>query len=165
MGLPVSSVSRRAISLTRARRRSPILQRMRPRSEADIFAHGPAKAARAAWTARSMSVASPSAISAIVSPVAGFTVGWRLPDAASRHSDPIRSFPPEASSGSVRVSVGFTSTSGLRRVVVDAPTDLAAQAACLDVLNEERGRAVLLTQRAVQVFQDAEPGVQADEID
>ena len=59
---------------------------MRPRSDAVILLHGPASnALRAAFTARSMSSASPSATRARVSPVAGLGVSNVLPDAESVH--------------------------------------------------------------------------------
>src|SRR5579863_1982034 len=53
--------------------------------------HGPvSKAARAAFTARSISSRSPSATFARTSPVAGLYVGKVLPDAASTHFPLIR---------------------------------------------------------------------------
>jgi hypothetical protein len=59
---------------------------IRPRSDGVIRLHGPSSNAfRAAWTARSMSSASPSATRASVVPVAGLGVSNVLPEAASDH--------------------------------------------------------------------------------
>ena len=75
-----------------SRIRSPIRQISLPRSDAVIRRHGPvSNARRAARTARSMSSASPRAISASLSSVAGLTVSNVLPDAASTHSPSISS--------------------------------------------------------------------------
>ena len=61
-------------------------QMIRPRSDGVILLHGPSSnALRAAFTARLMSSASPSATRASVSPVAGLGVSNVLPDAASIH--------------------------------------------------------------------------------
>ena len=61
-------------------------QMIRPRSDGVILDHGPdSNALRAARTARLMSSASPSAMCARVSPVAGLGVSKVLPDAASAH--------------------------------------------------------------------------------
>jgi hypothetical protein len=106
IGLPASSVSSRPSSSFRFVISSAIRQSILPRSAADIFPQGPSKAARPARTAASMSGASASAISVSVSPVAGFSVGNRFPLWASRHSPPIRSFPPEARRGVVIVASG-----------------------------------------------------------
>src|SRR5262245_26574763 len=166
IGFPASSDSSRAMSSRFLRIRSPRRQSALPRSEADIFAHGPTNASCAALTARSMSAASPSAISAIDSPVAGLSVGKRFPETASRHSEPISMRPPDLRSGAARVSLGFTvGLRGSACVIVDAAPDLAAQASGLDVLDEERGRAVLLAERTVQIFEDAETRVQTHQID
>ena len=48
IGLPLCSVSSRAISSARSISFSPSFQTSRPRSRADSFAHGPSNAARAA---------------------------------------------------------------------------------------------------------------------
>ena len=98
-GLPLSSDSSWASSSACSRIRSPIRQMIRPRSDGVSLLHGPSNAARAAATARLMSSASPSAIQASVSPVAGFGVsnvspvaGFGvsnvLPDAAWVHWPP-----------------------------------------------------------------------------
>src|SRR5688572_24412735 len=50
-------------------------------------------------------------------------------------------------------------------IFIDAFTNLAAEAAGLDVLREQRTGTVFLPHAAVQVFEDAEPRVEADEID
>src|SRR4029078_12193311 len=145
IGFPASSDSRRAMSSRFLRIRSPRRQSALPRSDADIFGHGPSNASRAALTPISTSAASPSAISAIGSPVAGLSVGKRFPETASRHSEPISMRAPDLRSGAARVSLGFTG--GLRGsacVVVHAAPDLAAQAPGLDLLNEERRREGIL---------------------
>src|SRR5690348_2871609 len=82
-GLPLSSDSSWASSLVCSRIRSPMRQMIRPRSDGLILLHGPSSNAfLAAVTARLMSSASPSAIRASVSPVAGLGVSKVLPDAA-----------------------------------------------------------------------------------
>src|SRR4029450_13560984 len=50
-------------------------------------------------------------------------------------------------------------------ILIHALSRFAPEAARLHVLCEQRTRAVFLPQAAVQVFQDAEPRVEADEID
>src|SRR5277367_6864738 len=66
---------------------------MRPRSDGVIRLQGPSSnALRAAATARLTSSASPSAIRASVSPVAGLGVSNVLPDAASVHCPLMNSF-------------------------------------------------------------------------
>jgi hypothetical protein len=63
---------------------------MRPRWRGFIAAQGPdSKALRAAATARSRSSRPASATSAIVSPVAGFEVAKRFPEAAGENSPPM----------------------------------------------------------------------------
>src|ERR1700756_4454569 len=75
-GLPLSSDSSCANSSVCFSIRSARRHIMRPRSEGEIFDHGPvAKAARAAFTARSISSRSPSATFERTSPVAGFVGG------------------------------------------------------------------------------------------
>src|SRR6058998_4329355 len=112
-----------------------------------------------------MSAASPSAISASGSAVAGLRVRKRFPETASRHSAPIRRRPPDASRGADIVSLGFKRSSGLLRVVVDAAADFPAEPAGFHVSHEKRGWAVLVAQGPLQVFQDAEARVQPDEVD
>src|SRR5580698_2058461 len=58
---------------------------MRPRADGDILLHGPSKARRAAFTAASMSAASPSATDAIRISVAGSKTSKYFPDFASTH--------------------------------------------------------------------------------
>src|SRR6516164_10175950 len=85
-GLPLSSDSSWASSSVCARIRSPMRQMIRPRSDGVILLHGPSSNAfLAAFTARLMSSASPSATRASVSPVAGLGVSNVLPDAAWLH--------------------------------------------------------------------------------
>src|SRR3954469_3278417 len=50
-------------------------------------------------------------------------------------------------------------------VVIDPTSDFSAETAGLDVLRQQRAGAVLLPHAAVQVFEDAEPRVEADQID
>src|SRR3954471_8212558 len=50
-------------------------------------------------------------------------------------------------------------------VVIDSASDFSAETTGLDVLRQQRAGAVLLPHAAVQVFEDAEPRVEADEID
>ena len=89
--------------------RSPIRQMIRPRSDGVIRLHGPvSNARRAAFTARSMSSASPSATRARVSPVAGLGVSNVLPDAESDHRplmNSCRGTPRNASTLRSRVTV------------------------------------------------------------
>src|SRR5580765_5132555 len=93
MGLPLSSVSRRASSSACASTRSPSFHSARERSMGLSFAHGPSSAARAARTARSTSSAPASATVVIGSSVAGFTVVNVAPDAASTASPLMMSRP------------------------------------------------------------------------
>src|SRR5687767_4556821 len=91
MGFPLSSVSTRPNSSARASSMSAARIRMRPRSRGFIEAHAPdSKAPRAAFTARSRSSRPASAISASGSPVAGFVVENRLPEAAGTNSPPMK---------------------------------------------------------------------------
>src|SRR5262245_37474799 len=83
IGLPLSSVSRRASSSACSSTRSPSFHSTRERSIGFIFAHGPLKAAWAALTARSTSSGPASATVVIGSSVAGFTVVNVAPEAAS----------------------------------------------------------------------------------
>src|SRR5271156_6264884 len=90
-GLPLSSDSSCANSSAYFSSKSESFQIRRPRSEGEILDHGPElKAARAAFTARSMSSRSPAATLARTSPVAGLYVGKVLPEAASTHLPLIR---------------------------------------------------------------------------
>src|ERR1044071_4328638 len=93
IGLPLSSVSRRASSSACASTRSPSFQSRRERSMGLSFAHGPSSAARAARTARSTSSAPASATVVMGSSVAGFTVVNVAPDAASTATPSIMSRP------------------------------------------------------------------------
>src|SRR5215210_1180559 len=85
IGLPLCRVSSRATSSARSIRRSPSLRTSRPRSRADICAHGPLSAARADSTASFRSSASADATEAHTSSVAGLMTSMVLPDAAGRH--------------------------------------------------------------------------------
>ena len=84
-------------------------QMIRPRSDGVILLHGPvSNARRAAFTARSMSSASPSATRARVSPVAGLGVSNVFPDAESDHRPSMnscRGTPRNASTLRSRVTV------------------------------------------------------------
>ena len=91
IGLPLCSVSRRAISSAFSISRSPIFHTSLPRSRADSLPHGPSNAARAAATAASTSPCSADATSAITSSVAGLTTSIVFPPAASRHSPLMKS--------------------------------------------------------------------------
>ena len=72
--------------------RSPIFHTTLPLSEGVILLQGPSsKAARAAFTARSMSSAPPDATVASGAPVAGLGVVNVSPDAASTHFPPMKS--------------------------------------------------------------------------
>src|SRR3954469_2817510 len=70
-------------------------------------------------------------------------------------------------SGRSMVIVAIDSAISVRTllVVIDSASDFSAETAGLDVLRQQRTRAVLLPHAAVQVFEDAEPRVEADEID
>src|SRR6185503_11028406 len=83
IGLPLSSVSKRASSSACSSTRSPNFHSTRERSMGFIFAHAPSRAMRAALTARSTSSGPASATVVIGSSVAGFTVVNVAPDAAS----------------------------------------------------------------------------------
>jgi hypothetical protein len=75
--LPLSSDSSSASSSVCWEMRSPIRQISLPRSEGVIAGQGPdSNARRAAFTAASMSAASPSATRAMVAPVAGILEDW-----------------------------------------------------------------------------------------
>ena len=93
MGLPLSSVSKRASSSACASTRSPSFHNTRARSMGFILAHGPSSAARAARTARSTSSAPASATVVMGSSVAGFTVVNVAPLAASTASPLMMSRP------------------------------------------------------------------------
>jgi zona occludens toxin (predicted ATPase) len=86
IGLPLCSVSSRAISSAFSISFSPIFQTIRPRSRADSLLQGPSNAARAAATAASTSACSAEATSAIASSVAGLMTSIVFRPAASRHS-------------------------------------------------------------------------------
>ena len=90
LGLPLSRLSSSASSSACSMIRSPMRWMIRPRSEGDMRDHGPSSSARrAAWTARSMSCAPPSATVASSSPVPGSWVSNVCPLAAATHSPPI----------------------------------------------------------------------------
>src|SRR5215211_5354183 len=50
-------------------------------------------------------------------------------------------------------------------IVIDAATDLSAEAPRLDVLRNQRTGTVLLAHAAMQVLENAQPSVEADQID
>jgi hypothetical protein len=50
-------------------------------------------------------------------------------------------------------------------ILVDAAARFAAQASGLHVLHQKRRRTIFFSQRFVQVFEDAEPRVESDQID
>src|SRR5829696_4325801 len=85
IGLPLWSVSSRAISSARSISRSPSFRTSRPRSRADICPQGPFSAARAASTAAFRSAVSADPTEAQTSSVAGLITSIVLPDAAGRH--------------------------------------------------------------------------------
>src|SRR5690349_17839234 len=93
IGLPLSSVSNRAISSAFWSTRSPSFQSARERSIGFILPHGPSSAARAAFTARSTSSTPASATVVMISSVAGFVVWNVAPDAASTASPLMMSRP------------------------------------------------------------------------
>src|SRR6185436_16093406 len=72
-------------------RRSPSLRTRRPRSRADIAAHGPLSALRAASTAAWRSSTPADATTPHTPSVAGFTTSIVWPEAAGRHSLLMRS--------------------------------------------------------------------------
>ena len=87
MGLPLSCVSSLPNSSARASSCSAARVRIRPRWRGFMAAQGPdSNALRAEATARSRSALPASATSAIVSPVAGFTVANRRPEAAAENA-------------------------------------------------------------------------------
>src|SRR6266545_6019916 len=86
MGLPLSSVSRRASSSACWSTRSPSFHSTRERSMGFIFDHVPSSAARAALTARSTSSGPASATVVMGSSVAGFTVVNVAPETESTDS-------------------------------------------------------------------------------
>src|ERR1700683_2680563 len=97
---------------------------IRPRSDGVIRLHGPSSnAARAARTARLMSSASPSAIQARVSPVAGLGVSNVLPDAEAAHCPLMNS---------CRGVAMKSSTLRARVTVMDAPSSLVVRWAAKD---------------------------------
>src|SRR5437763_591989 len=49
-------------------------------------------------------------------------------------------------------------------VVVDPASHFPAQPAGVHILHEQRARPVLLAERAVEIFQDAQPCVESDEV-
>src|SRR5262245_20401894 len=74
---------------------------------------------------------------------------------ASRHSSTVSRFNAFLTAGRSIVSVAIDSVRSTR-ILIHSPAHLAAEPAGLDVLNEQRARAVFLPQRPVQVFEDAE---------
>src|SRR5215831_14535556 len=110
MGLPLSIVSTRPNSSARCISRSAARMRIRPRWRGFMAAQGPdAKALLAAATARSRSSRAASATSAMVSPVAGFVVANRFPDADGTNS-------PSMKRSVRRLSFGVTSVAISRRL-------------------------------------------------
>jgi hypothetical protein len=91
IGFPLCSVSSRATSSARSISFSPSFHSSRPRSRADIWAHGPLSAARAAAAAASTSARSADATEATTSSVAGLMTSSVRPPAALRHSPPMKS--------------------------------------------------------------------------
>src|SRR5580704_1873055 len=92
-GLPLSSDSSCANSSRCFSIRSASFQIIFPRTAGEVLDQGPVwKAARAAFTARSISSRSPSATFASTSPVAGLYVAKVFPEAASTHLPLMRSF-------------------------------------------------------------------------
>src|SRR5829696_3830634 len=82
---------------------------------------------------------------------------------AARTSLTVSRFSAFFTSGRSIVSVA-TDSAISSLVFIDAFPDFPAEPACLDVLCQQRAGAVLLTHAPVQVLEDAETGVEADEI-
>src|SRR5438874_2505591 len=93
IGLPLSSDSSSASSSVYFEMRSPIRHTTFARSEGVIAGQGPdSNARRAARTAASISALSPSAVRAMVAPVAGFLTSKVIPEAAGSHFPSVSSF-------------------------------------------------------------------------
>src|SRR5688572_19763528 len=100
-------------------------------------------------------------------PVMMMTPASSLPassPSASRHSSTVSRFSAFLTAGRSIVSVAIESDRSTR-ILIHAPTHLAAEPAGLDVLDEQRTRTVLLAERPMQIFENAEARVEADQID